>query len=109
MVDTHYSYPSGHASLSFSNLSVVFWYIVGKTGALREAEQGSSRGGRGWKLMLAVIAFLGLAGFSAMTRVVDYKHHPSDINAGAAIGMTMGTLFYLANFASPLVSGAPLH
>lgn len=59
--------------------------------------------------MLAVIAFLGLAGFSAMTRVVDYKHHPSDINAGAAIGMTMGTLFYLANFASPLVSGAPLH
>ena len=59
--------------------------------------------------MLAVLVFLGLAGFSAMTRVVDYKHHPSDINAGAAIGMTMGTLFYLANFDSPFASGNPLH
>jgi membrane-associated phospholipid phosphatase len=70
---------------------VAFLYALGK---LRPLAGGP---GKGWKLMLAS-TLPWLAGYVAVSRVVDYRHSRADVNAGAAIGSTCALLFYHMNF-----------
>ena len=44
-------------------------------------------------LQMALILF---AIYVAMTRISDYKHHPMDIVAGMAVGITWGTFLHLS-------------
>eukprot|EP00729_Bicosta_minor_P017493 gene17493-2926_t len=92
--DAEWSYPSGHASFAFATMTVCFLYFVGKTETCKEGP------GKAWKLILALF-FPGIASMIAISRVVDYEHHPSDINAGAILGLCMGSLFYHQYFPSP--------
>jgi membrane-associated phospholipid phosphatase len=79
LADAHWSYPSGHASLSFASLTTTFFYVLGKTQPFADGP------GSFWKLAAAFVLPC-FAGFVATSRIVDYRHHPSDVNAGAIIG-----------------------
>eukprot|EP00039_Didymoeca_costata_P020927 m.342876 g.342876 ORF g.342876 m.342876 type:complete len:293 (+) comp21943_c0_seq1:243-1121(+) len=89
-VDAHWSYPSGHSSLSFASLLFTFYFVADHTHAMGGL-------GSGWKLTLCMV-FPFAAGFIATSRLVDYKHNPSDVNAGAFLGTLISTIFYHANF-----------
>jgi undecaprenyl-diphosphatase len=60
------SFPSGHASAAFCSAAIL---------------SQTSRGGRLW---------YGVAALVASSRVYVKIHHPSDVLAGAAVGLTMG-------------------
>lgn len=81
------SYPSGHASLSFSSMLTVSLYCFGKTQAIAV---GPGR----LIAVLGCLSFVALAGFVACSRLVDYRHHPADINAGAGMGSAFALVFY---------------
>lgn len=63
-----YSFPSGHTSAAFSTAGVV------------------TRRHGGWPGAIALV----VAGWTAMGRMEDLKHHPSDTVAGAALGWIIG-------------------
>ena len=84
---SHFDYPSGHASSSFAGLGVAFFYAVGK---MQVFKQGP---GAVWKLTLALV-LMGVAGYVGTSRIVDYRHDPHSVNAGAFIGLSMAALFY---------------
>ena len=39
------------------------------------------------------VCLLSYAWYCALTRVSDYKHHPSDVLAGGLLGLTMAAFF----------------
>ena len=92
--DAVMSFPSGHASFSFATMTVCFLYFLGKTQSCKHGP------GKAWQVFLALL-FPGIAGMISISRVVDYEHHPADINAGAILGLCMGYLFYHQYFPSP--------
>jgi membrane-associated phospholipid phosphatase len=65
---THYSFPSGHSSVSFATATVLQRRF-------------------GWKAGLPAYA---MAGYVAASRVQDRRHYLSDVAFGAAIGMVAG-------------------
>eukprot|EP00041_Stephanoeca_diplocostata_P023938 m.597146 g.597146 ORF g.597146 m.597146 type:complete len:301 (-) comp22416_c0_seq4:2633-3535(-) len=86
-----WSYPSGHASMSFAAMVPTTLYVLGKSQVYIR--------GPGCALQLsACLAFVFLALFVAVSRIHDYRHHPSDVNAGAAIGTASAFLFYFVYF-----------
>ncbi|XP_068144942.1 putative phosphatidate phosphatase [Drosophila tropicalis] len=76
--DMQLSFPSGHTS--FACYSMIFLVIY-----LQRRMHWS-----GTKMVRHLLQFLLLmfAWFTALTRVSDYKHHWSDVLAGASIGLT---------------------
>jgi undecaprenyl-diphosphatase len=62
------SFPSGHASAAFCSAAIL---------------SQTSRGGRLW---------YGVAALVASSRVYVKIHHPSDVMAGATVGLTIGLL-----------------
>eukprot|EP00039_Didymoeca_costata_P019556 m.337994 g.337994 ORF g.337994 m.337994 type:complete len:335 (+) comp18286_c0_seq1:186-1190(+) len=89
-LDAHWSYPSGHASMSFAGLITTFLYLADKL-------QVMNGPGNSWKL-LALLVFPIFAGFVSISRIVNYRHHPSDVNAGMLLGTSISVLYYHANF-----------
>jgi membrane-associated phospholipid phosphatase len=53
------------------------------------------------------VAALSLAGYTAWTRVHDNRHHPSDVIAGSALGLTAALVSYLLHNRTPL-SASPV-
>ncbi|EFJ52616.1 hypothetical protein VOLCADRAFT_85779 [Volvox carteri f. nagariensis] len=102
--DGRMAYPSGHAGLSATAAALLSLFLAGHIGLF----SGTRKTGQ-FALALVCGSPLGVAAFIAATRVVNYKHAPADINAGAAIGLLCGTGAYLLNFHSPLghLSGVP--
>lgn len=68
---TDYSFPSGHTLSSFAAASSVFLWKC-----------------RGGLFMLFVAAIMGI------TRLYFYVHYPTDVLAGAVIGLALGTFSY---------------
>lgn len=89
--DAHWSYPSGHASVSFCCMTFVTLYLLGKTKAF-------VKGPGQFPTVLGCLSFMFLAGYVSATRLVDYKHNPSDVNAGAFIGLSIGAIIYHLHF-----------
>jgi diacylglycerol diphosphate phosphatase/phosphatidate phosphatase len=86
-IDGRQSYPSGHASLAFASMVTLCLYLLGKTRAVA--------GGPGQLVkVLGCVSFVGLALFVACSRIVDYRHHPADVNAGAMLGSAVAALYY---------------
>jgi len=92
------SYPSGHSSTSFA--TGVFWALYFTwCFHFRGGHAAREHCACGWKNDLRAFAHLvvigagpAVAAFIAVSRVVDYRHHPADINAGCILG-TMCTAF----------------
>ncbi|CAD7923815.1 unnamed protein product [Amoebophrya sp. A120] len=68
------SFPSGHASLAFSSTVFVAMELSGR--------------------IFTQAALLLFAVFVACSRVVDNKHHPEDIIAGAALGTAVSAMVH---------------
>lgn len=89
--DAHWSYPSGHASVSFCVMTFVTLYLLGKTRAF-------VKGPGQFPTVLGCLSFMFLAGYFAASRIVDYKHNASDVNAGAFIGVSISVVIYHLHF-----------
>ncbi|UYV67466.1 PPAP2A [Cordylochernes scorpioides] len=78
--ETKLSFLSGHASFSFYGAVYLVMFLQ-----CRDLLRLS-------KLARPVIQtlLLMLAWFTALTRVSDYKHHPTDVGAGIAVGAIVG-------------------
>jgi membrane-associated phospholipid phosphatase len=92
------SYPSGHAAYSHSSGAVCFWYAAARLRAFRADAHAQLP-----RLLLAA-APVGLATAIAATRLTDYRHNFSDVNAGTFIGLVAGTACFHLHFcwAAPL-------
>jgi len=90
IVESRLSFPSGHSSTAFYSAVFMICY-------LNEIWRR-----RSCSLMLHIVqVFLFAAAFFvAMTRVIDNKHHVTDVIAGSAIGSTVAlvTFYYVLQF-----------
>ncbi|KAJ1740427.1 hypothetical protein LPJ78_002982 [Coemansia sp. RSA 989] len=80
------SFPSGHTSLAFAGMTYVAYYMAGKLHVF-------DRQGFTYKSFMVFMPLLVAATVGA-TRVADYWHHPTDVFAGAVIGICTATFSY---------------
>jgi len=110
------SYPSGHTSFSFAGLSFIAFFFAGKLGVFSKAglrlgfRKNKDDPFRGCFAVAMIVVFLpiAVATFCGISRIFDYAHHPFDVNAGAAIGVSSSAFAYYLNFA-PLTDEFSLH
>lgn len=88
------SFPSGHSSLSFTGLTFLVLYLIGRFGVcnLTEATTYSMHGRKG--IILLCTAPWALALYIASSRSVDNWHHTSDIIAGSLLGIACAAISY---------------
>jgi membrane-associated phospholipid phosphatase len=81
------SFPSGHASLSFCGLMLFSRFLEVRFGVASNKRPN----GRHRLMSMLSLAPLGLATFIASSRVVDNRHFPADIVAGALLGGSLAS------------------
>ncbi|ORX98717.1 PAP2-domain-containing protein, partial [Basidiobolus meristosporus CBS 931.73] len=86
------SFPSGHTSLGFAGLAYLSLYIAGKM-LLFDGR------GHAYKGFLVSLPIMG-AVMVGISRICDYRHHWSDVVAGAIIGMSTAYFSYRQYFPS---------
>ncbi|MFM2118555.1 MAG: hypothetical protein RL722_23 [Pseudomonadota bacterium] len=86
---TRHSLPSGHSLTAFTLATLLALVMVPGTDGRMAAGAGApvASRGRGWLLAAACFA---LAGLVALSRVAVAAHWPSDISAGAGLGLLAG-------------------
>ncbi|KAL1922043.1 uncharacterized protein VTP21DRAFT_10685 [Calcarisporiella thermophila] len=84
--DGYKSFPSGHSSLSFGGLTFLSLFIAGKLHVFDQR-------GHTFKGFVVVLPMIGAA-LVAISRIEDYRHHPTDIIAGAIIGVLAAYFSY---------------
>jgi len=85
--DSRLSFPSGHSSASFYSMVFTVMYLQVRL---------SSYTTRSFTIINQVLLLL-YAWYCALTRISDYKHHPTDVLSGALLGIAMAALtFYQA-------------
>lgn len=77
IIDTHKSFPSGHASMSLCTCVFLLIYIW------RRLPSKAPHTGR--LILFLLVAALSL--FVAVTRVMNHKHHSTDVIGGAILGV----------------------
>jgi len=92
--DAQMSFPSGHASTSFSAMVFLALYMGGKLRVFVDHSGLTLLKGLSSILPLAVC--IGIA----VSRVIDYHHHFSDIIAGALLGSGTAMFAYFLYFPS---------
>ncbi|KAJ2783685.1 hypothetical protein GGI15_002497 [Coemansia interrupta] len=80
------SFPSGHTSLAFAGMTYLMLFLAGKLHIF-------DRQGHTYKTFVVFTPLL-VAAVVGATRVSDYWHHPSDVIAGATIGLFTATFSY---------------
>jgi len=93
MEDGFRSFFSGHSSLSFAGLGFLFFYVAGKLHLY-------DRNGHAVRDWIAFIPLVGAA-LIAITRTMDYRHHPTDVIAGSLVGIVIAYFCY-AQYYPPL-------
>jgi len=98
------SYVSGHSSLSFALLTFTALVAAGKTGIYSPRNfvlngKTNKRGGTPFVLFLFFVGIPMLAAiFISCSRLVDYKHDFSDVNAGSALGFVTAFSIYFIHY-----------
>jgi membrane-associated phospholipid phosphatase len=96
------SFPSGHSSLSFNNLVFLGLWLAGQLKTFVGATHL-------WKFSLSFLP-VTLATFIAASRLIDYRHHFSDVAFGAGLGAGIAIVSYLMFYESMFsvrTSGVP--
>lgn len=91
--DGRLSFPSGHSSIAFAGMVYLSLWLSGKMGLFRH------HGGTSWKAIIALIP-IGAATAVAVSRVMDYHHHFSDILGGSLLGSGIAIFSYFLNYHS---------
>ena len=116
--DAHKSFFSGHSSFSFYCATFLIVFLHARLGEKYKPEKDNRevqkahrwvrltfRGLRILRPFLQFGIFL-LAFFISLTRVTDYKHHPTDVITGALIGVIYALIlvvFVIKLFDNPIV------
>ncbi|KAI5475137.1 hypothetical protein MNV49_001881 [Pseudohyphozyma bogoriensis] len=80
------SFPSGHSSFAFAGLGFLSLYIAGKLHLF-------DRSGHAIKAWVSLVPLMGAA-LIAISRTMDYRHHPTDVLVGGLLGLSMAVLTY---------------
>lgn len=118
------SFPSGHSSMSFAGLGYLAWCLYGTLSTLTrrwssqsyrhyaaapndesrdldleaaaEEQREDAEAPRAMVLTSVVVPFMPLllATYVALSRVMDYRHHPEDVFAGSLLGAVLASVFY---------------
>ena len=78
--EIHLSFPSGHATFSVQAAVFSIWYLQSRSPQLPNSIRDT------FILPLIQLGLLVMAFFTCISRVMDNKHHPTDVIAGALIG-----------------------
>lgn len=97
------SFPSGHASISFTSLVFVSLYASTALGVYNRPDR------RPTSLLFFAIALIPivLAIFIAFSRIIDYRHHPWDVFWGSALGIVVAIWSYRHYFVPLIQEGEP--
>ena len=76
--EVHLSFPSGHACFSVQAATFTIWYLQSRSSQLPLRET--------FILPLIQLGVLIMAFYTCISRIMDNKHHPTDVIAGALIG-----------------------
>lgn len=79
ITDGFRSFPSGHTSTAFAGLTFLSLYLAGKFHLF------SSRKGHAGVVWVVIVPLVG-ATLVAISRTMDYRHHPTDVLAGGESG-----------------------
>jgi diacylglycerol diphosphate phosphatase/phosphatidate phosphatase len=90
------SFPSGHSATSFAGL---FYFATFASAKLHVFDNQHNV----WKVFFVLIPILG-ASLITGSRIMDARHHPFDVLAGATIGLVVALLSYRQYFPSPMDS-----
>ncbi|KAL4428839.1 hypothetical protein ABPG77_005277 [Micractinium sp. CCAP 211/92] len=104
LTDGHYSFPSGHTSTVFVFAVWCTAYCVwafyqrpppetAASVAARPLRERCARDLGAAAGFLWILAMLAWATYVGVSRITDFKHHPSDVVAGAFLGALLGLLF----------------
>ncbi|KAH8550941.1 phosphatidic acid phosphatase type 2/haloperoxidase [Umbelopsis sp. PMI_123] len=80
------SFPSGHSSYSFAGLGYLSLYLCGKLHVFDHQ-------GHVWKGFIVMIPIMG-AILVAISRIMDYRHHPWDVIFGSLLGFAAAYFSY---------------
>ncbi|GAA5872426.1 hypothetical protein JCM8547_000923 [Rhodosporidiobolus lusitaniae] len=86
MLDGFRSFPSGHSSFAWSGLGFFALYLSGKMHLF-------DRRGHTFKAWIAITPPIG-ATLIAVSRTMDYRHHPTDVIAGSILGAVIAWITY---------------
>lgn len=124
LTDGFKSFPSGHSSIAFAGLTFLAWYMHGCSNAIVRKfarpheddeynapteqpvclEEGQTLPPTMVaneppqflvvsSLLMPLLPIL-LAAYIALSRLMDYRHHPTDVLAGSILGATTATIVY---------------
>jgi len=84
--EVHLSFPSGHASFSAQAATFVVLYL--QTRFINKTNSGADSSHTSYFIatLISLLAILA-AGFVSVSRIMDYKHHPTDALVGSLIGI----------------------
>lgn len=105
ILDGHESFPSGHASsvfvISIYCVAYCVWCWHWRAGPAKAQSGFAARTAASGLGMLWLVALLLWAWGVGISRVIDNKHNPSDVIAGAFLGSLLGVVFALRASAQP--------
>ncbi|CAI5474091.1 unnamed protein product [Closterium sp. Yama58-4] len=87
------SFPSGHASVSFSGLAYLSFFLAAKLHSL------SSSAAHLWRLLPPALPLVGGVAVG-ITRIDDYWHFPFDVFVGSLIGISFAAICYFIHYPS---------
>jgi len=104
LMNSQHSFPSGHSSESFTGMTILSLYLLGKACGRMHQQQGpaSLQSCRFW-ILLALSPML-IAFAVAASRLRDFMHHPSDVLTGSWIGTSCGIVAYHMWYPSPVLA-----
>jgi membrane-associated phospholipid phosphatase len=80
---SHTFIPSGHASLIFSSVGFLTFYLHSKLRLTSPSVKGQA-----WRLITTALPFLFCV-CVALSRTCDYHHHWQDVTVGSLVGLFM--------------------
>ena len=90
------SFPSGHSSFAFQASAFTVLYLQTKYCTTIKPDVVGFQQQTLLVPFFQVIA-ISIATFTAVSRIMDYKHHPTDVLAGTLIGVTSQSLNFYVN------------
>lgn len=97
VIDGFRSFPSGHASTSFTGMVFLALFLDALLAHGTRSSRASTRALR----LLSVTGCICLALHIAIGRIADHRHHPTDVLAGTLLGIIVAVMVY-ALYAPPL-------
>ena len=92
------SFPSGHSSWYFCGMGYISLYLA----AFSRVGQGLSGLGGSPAALVTCLAPVSAALLVAVSRVMDYRHNPSDALAGSLLGLACAWVFFWQQVGAPL-------